>query len=648
MRNRNIKCLSAMALATACALGGGGVANAYNSDDGKTEVHGFVENVTFARRDVGLSKFRNTAQLEVDNDLGGGGLFSSLSFHFILRATYDAVYDLNSDEYGDKAGGPILLESPGGRGFAPHGDGDITGGTLDGPLPGNQFGFDTGINPNAGLIVLGSPLHETQGGVAFGVPVRPCNVDSRGCIPGYLNFSANDLRFPEFNKRLDFVRELYFDAVVPLNNGREIDIRLGKQQVVWGRTDLFRVLDVINPVDFSRNNIYDELEDIRIPLWMLQVEYRLGATETFDDLNFSLVWNFDKFRPAMIGQAGTPNVILDAGSFFRGMKNCWDNGCTVANFANGTIATDFGPGQIGIRQANLRNWSLNNTQIGGKIEGVFKAVGFSLNYLSYISQLPALRGGIPATNTFTGEQGVWPYLIAFDIDFPRINLFGGSLDYYMDSIKSVWRIEGAYTTGEQFANTLRPDLFSESDVFRYVIGLDRDFFVPFLNRTKAFLFSAQLFGQHILDHELEESAGSALGIPGFTKAGIPDWKNTWIGTLLIKGWWMQNRLSPQIIFAYDFKAEAAAIAPSVDWLISDSWRLVMGANVKVGTGARRFDDCRSCNPFPPFTATPLHGDPFQPGSVGLGGFEPLGRFRAGPLGMAQKEDEIQISIRYRF
>ena len=102
----------------------------------------------------------------------------------------------------------------------------------------------------------------------------------------------------------------------------QLGIRLGRQQIVWGRTDLFRVLDVINPVDFSRNNIYDELEDIRIPLWMLQLEYRFGATQTFDDLNFSVVWNFDKFRPANLGQAGTPNIILDAGSFFRGMKNC--------------------------------------------------------------------------------------------------------------------------------------------------------------------------------------------------------------------------------------------------------------------------------------------------------------------------------------
>ena len=57
--------------------------------------------------------------------------------------------------------------------------------------------------------------------------------------------------------------ELYGD----LNLG-SLWLRIGKQQIVWGRTDLFRVLDVLNPVDYSRNNIYDELEDIRIPMWM--------------------------------------------------------------------------------------------------------------------------------------------------------------------------------------------------------------------------------------------------------------------------------------------------------------------------------------------------------------------------------------------
>jgi hypothetical protein len=35
-------------------------------------------------------------------------------------------------------------------------------------------------------------------------------------------------------------------------------------------------------------------------------------------------------------------------------------------------------------------------------------------------------------------------------------------------------------------------------------------------------------------------------------------------------------------------------------------------------------------------------------SLGLAGFEPLGRFRSGPIGTAVNEDEVQFSVRYQF
>ena len=36
-------------------------------------------------------------------------------------------------------------------------------------------------------------------------------------------------------------------------------------------------------------------------------------------------------------------------------------------------------------------------------------------------------------------------------------------------------------------------------------------------------------------------------------------------------------------------------------------------------------------------------------SIGIRrGFEPLGRFKSGPIGMAQHEDELQLLLRYRF
>jgi hypothetical protein len=624
--------------------------------EGEWDTAGFVENATFVRQDVGLTKFRNTAQFEFSKDFGTKFGLNNFIVSGTLRGTYDGVYDLNDDEFGKDAGGARSFEN-----FA-SGNAQIIygstsspwGGSILGTGAGPGFGFNTVTNPNDGLVVLGEAFHDPMGGVTIGVPVRPCDVDSRGCIDDYLDYSTNDLRFPEFNNKLDFIRELYFEGSVPMGGDDELFFRVGKQQVVWGRTDLFRVLDVINPVDFGRHNIYDELEDIRQPLWMATAEMRWGATDLFDDLNLQFVWNFDEFRPNNLGQGGTPYSILDAGSFFRAMKNCWDNGCTVSNFVPagaliaggaplpdqqdpGLVAADFGPGVIGIRDVDLPEWKWENQQYGMKLEGVYKSVGFSLNYYHYFSQLPTLRGGIEATNAFTGEQGVWPYLIAFDIGFAEVDMLGGSLDFYVDPLKTVFRIEAAITDGEEFANTLRPELYSESNVARWVLGVDRNTFIPFLNKNRAFLISGQLFGEHILDHEQDNGP---LG-----KRGIPNWENNYTATLLIKGWYKSDTISPQIIVAHDFKAGTTTLAPSVDWLVNDKWRVIAGFNIKVGDGAHAFDDCRTCNPFPPFTAGPGQA---QPGSLGLGGLEPLGRFRAGPLGNAIEEDEFQLTVRYRF
>jgi len=86
----------------------------------------------------------------------------------------------------------------------------------------------------------------------------------------------------------------------------------------------------------------------------------------------------------------------------------------------------------------------------------------------------------------------------------------------------------------------------------------------------------------------------------------------------------------------------------VEWSLTDNLKLSFGGNFKVGTGARRFDDCRACNPWMPFTAPDGDPDPMTPYSRGLAGFEPLGRFRAGPIGSAMYEDEVYFKLRYQF
>lgn len=614
---------------------------------------------------VGLSKFRNTLQVETDKGMGDGW-----AFHGVLRGTYDGVYNLNDQHFGTNAGGAITLQNQGYAGLPPAVTSAGTplnipnvpwGGGLNQPivagalgLPTNAFGFNStnpngaNYNPNQGLIVLGQDWHNTNtGGVEFGVPVRPCDYDKRGCADfgGYGNLKLHELESPEFNSTGDFIREAFVKKTFDLKDGTDVFLKVGRQQIVWGRTDLFRVLDVFNPVDYSRNNIYDELQDIRIPLWSAQAEWRLGGSETMQDRNVQLVWSFDKFRADNLGQCGQPNVILDAGCFFRGMKNLWDNGGTVANFAlNGNVATDFGIHQIGIRDVKLPSWSDAGTY-GIKYEGVSQSgTAFSVNALSYRSQLPSLHafnsgGGL--INPFLGTPGVANNLIAFDMYFPRISLVGGSLDFQSEDMGAAFRVEGAFTSGEEFANSLRNELFSRNNVFRSVIGMDRPTFIPFINPNRTTLISAQLFYQHIYDYQYQQTS--------FGHAGMADWEDNVTGTLLIKGFMMNDRLSPQVIFAHDFKAKATVMAPQVEWNATNDSKWTFGANLKLQNGIQNWvaDDCRSCAPYAPFTNTYFAGQQ-QGQSAGLSGIEPLGRFRAGPIGTAWKENELYVSYRVKF
>ena len=63
------------------------------------------------------------------------------------------------------------------------------------------------------------------------------------------------------------IRELYADMYMG-----NLDVRLGKQFVVWGVLEGVRITDEINPMDF-RELILPDLLDYRIPLWMAKLDY---------------------------------------------------------------------------------------------------------------------------------------------------------------------------------------------------------------------------------------------------------------------------------------------------------------------------------------------------------------------------------------
>jgi len=54
-----------------------------------------------------------------------------------------------------------------------------------------------------------------------------------------------------------------------------LDVKVGRQIVVWGKSDNIRVTDVLNPLDIREPGLTD-IEDLRIPVTMTRVDYYMG------------------------------------------------------------------------------------------------------------------------------------------------------------------------------------------------------------------------------------------------------------------------------------------------------------------------------------------------------------------------------------
>jgi len=95
---------------------------------------------------------------------------------------------------------------------------------------------------------------------------------------GFYNFAyringkedyTNEL-IDEYESELEF-REVYLLGSLTQN----IDFKVGRQIVVWGKSDNIRVTDVINPLDL-REPAMTDIEDLRLPLTMTRLDYYVG------------------------------------------------------------------------------------------------------------------------------------------------------------------------------------------------------------------------------------------------------------------------------------------------------------------------------------------------------------------------------------
>ena len=78
--------------------------------------------------------------------------------------------------------------------------------------------------------------------------------------------AVSDYDSNESYTQRDPLREAYVDTSLD-----DWLIRAGKQQVVWGTADGMKLLDAINPTDYSEI-AQNQMEDSRIPVWMINAD----------------------------------------------------------------------------------------------------------------------------------------------------------------------------------------------------------------------------------------------------------------------------------------------------------------------------------------------------------------------------------------
>ncbi|MCX8073192.1 MAG: hypothetical protein N3C12_12190 [Candidatus Binatia bacterium] len=301
-------------------------------------------------------------------------------------------------------------------------------------------------------------------------------------------------------RRVASHRERLFQAYLEATAGR-FYFRFGRQVLSWGESDVFQLLDHINPLDSSFGGFLIPLDERRVPLDMLRAQYRIGSigplTDTFLEGYFS-VDNKVGFVPAI--PAGSPWTLPSFGA-----------PRTEVRTFSFTPRRTFRDGRGGARI--VFNWA---------------DATFSLAYLSTYFDLPAAQlftvRGIPIQAFDEGRpcplDPRFPFRgndptrnncgspVHVHLTAPRVQVFGGTTTFAIPQIYSVLRSEVAYFKDEPAYSQFQfdPFLFGQRgttggrrlrDSVNLLVGWDVNFWLRFLNPNNTLFLSTQFFIKHI-------------------------------------------------------------------------------------------------------------------------------------------------------
>ncbi len=405
-------------------------------------------------------------------------------------------------------------------------------------------------------------------------------------------------------------RHRLFEAYVDYTKG-PLFIRIGRQNLSWGETDVFRLLDQINPLDASFGGFLVALDERRVPLDMLRTVYGLGSQGPFSEIDLE-------------GYVALDNKVSE------GVP------------AGSPWATPNPPGLKSFVKKPARNFT--DARGGGRIIGVIGDFTLSVaHYYTYLDSAtirvvtpttaPLAKGETAATalpiNLGEFETAVKAGKTSrFLADhfhanqwFPKMQISGATVSFSIPSLSAVMRGEFAYFYAEPFYLNSAPNQIlgpaltgkitpgyrqvgvdpatgkpllryksdiDRSDVIRWAIGMDVNRYIRFLNPSQSFTISGQVFGSHILAFN-GNSLTKAVPNFGFAHFSVPvrdpHRKNQAfvnldpyqiINTLSVSTSYYSGVISPALVFLYDWQG-TWLVQPGVTF-VRDPFRLTLQYN----------------------------------------------------------------------
>ena len=336
-------------------------------------------------------------------------------------------------------------------------------------------------------------------------------------------FKANPMLYLNSGNELSFnMREIYSDLYF-----KNFDLRIGKQQVVWGKSDGVFITDIVSPLNLTEFLLPD-FDEIRTGVLAAKLDYYIGSG-TLEAIFIPL------FTPTVRPEASSPFYIPP--TFMAPPTFDWSN-------------SEIKP-------------SLQNSEMFLKYAAMTSIVDFELMAGYTWDDNPSMH---VQKNFLKDSISGAPSLIGLNIspEYHRLAVAGGS---FSTQVKSwIIRGEAAYYNGKQFQTTdlNAIDALVEKDYLHYLVGLDYS--------IKGLNLSAQFIQEAIMDYDDLLKSDKVQSTVTFRAQ-----YNLLRETLHLE------------LFSYiGLTNEDALIRPKITYDFDDSFSVLLGSNIFVGNENGRF------------------------------------------------------------